>query len=246
MPVRARAGRGGLPAAAAPDGPARAARRAVRRDAGRAQAQVHPSPALEGARGRRARRARLRFGPHLLRRAAHADRHLGWIPDDGDLLRVPPAPRHVVLGAAVADQLVAPHVRVRARQRHGLPPAVLLERRQEQLAQLQLLRLEQAEPRRRRQTHRRRHARAAQARGARRPGGRPAPRVPRGRRHRFFGRAAPLDGARNVDSSCTGTSMRDFLSCRDLHPIDEQIAAQYDAGPLPPNAVLVYRPPGAP
>lgn len=52
-------------------------------------------------------------------------------------------------------------------------------------------------------------------------------------------------GARNVDSSCTGTSMRDFLSCRDLHPVPDDIAAQYDAGPLPPDAVLVFRPPGA-
>jgi hypothetical protein len=52
-------------------------------------------------------------------------------------------------------------------------------------------------------------------------------------------------GAKNVDSTCTGTSMRDFLSCRDLAPVPEEIAAQYDAGPLPPDAMLVYRPPGA-
>ena len=49
-------------------------------------------------------------------------------------------------------------------------------------------------------------------------------------------------GARNVDSECTGTSMRDFLSCRDLRPIAEDIATRYDAGPPPPDAVLVYRP----
>jgi hypothetical protein len=51
-------------------------------------------------------------------------------------------------------------------------------------------------------------------------------------------------GARNVDSECTGTSMRDFLGCRDLKPVSEEIAAQYDAGPPPPDAVLVYKPKG--
>ncbi len=38
--------------------------------------------------------------------------------------------------------------------------------------------------------------------------------------------------------------MRAFLGCRDLKPISEEIAAQYDAGPLPPDAVLVYKPKG--
>lgn len=51
-------------------------------------------------------------------------------------------------------------------------------------------------------------------------------------------------GAKNVDSECTGTSMRDFLGCRDLKPIAEDVAAQYDAGPPPPDAVLVYKPAG--
>jgi hypothetical protein len=57
--------------------------------------------------------------------------------------------------------------------------------------------------------------------------------------------AKALRGAHNVDSACTGTSMRDFLSCRDQRPVAEEVAAQYDAGPPPPDAVLVYRPPRA-
>jgi hypothetical protein len=39
------------------------------------------------------------------------------------------------------------------------------------------------------------------------------------------GRAAP-----NVDSECTGTTLRDFMRANDLSPLDEDIVAQYDRG----------------
>jgi hypothetical protein len=35
-------------------------------------------------------------------------------------------------------------------------------------------------------------------------------------------------GSRNVDSECSGTSLRDFRRCSDLAPMPEELAAQYD------------------
>ncbi len=56
---------------------------------------------LAGARG-----ARLRPGADLLRRPAAADLDVERLPDDRDRLLVPPAPRHLVLGPDVPDELV--------------------------------------------------------------------------------------------------------------------------------------------
>ena len=49
-------------------------------------------------------------------------------------------------------------------------------------------------------------------------------------------------GAPNVDSYCTGTSVRDFLRARDLTPMPEDVVAIYDNGPEAPQGTLVYRP----
>jgi hypothetical protein len=40
-------------------------------------------------------------------------------------------------------------------------------------------------------------------------------------------------GAANVDSECTGTTMRDYLRATDLSHIPEQVCGPYDAGPPP-------------
>ena len=37
------------------------------------------------------------------------------------------------------------------------------------------------------------------------------------------GRSAP-----NIDSACTGTSLRDFLRASDLEPLPEEIVQRYD------------------
>lgn len=48
-------------------------------------------------------------------------------------------------------------------------------------------------------------------------------------------------GAPNLDSECTGTTMRDYLNSRDLLRIPDEVVAKYDAGE-PANGVLVYQP----
>jgi hypothetical protein len=47
-------------------------------------------------------------------------------------------------------------------------------------------------------------------------------------------------GAPNVDSACTGTTMRDYLRCTDHARIAEELCLGYDEAPPPPDAVLVY------
>jgi hypothetical protein len=42
-------------------------------------------------------------------------------------------------------------------------------------------------------------------------------------------------GAKNVDSECTGTTMRDYLRGADLEHIPEEICRRYEAGPPPPT-----------
>jgi hypothetical protein len=39
------------------------------------------------------------------------------------------------------------------------------------------------------------------------------------------------DGARNVDSRCTGTTMGDYLRCTDLQQLPEEVISSYDEGP---------------
>lgn len=49
-------------------------------------------------------------------------------------------------------------------------------------------------------------------------------------------------GARNIDSNCTGTSLRDFMRCRDLERVSEQVASAFDGERPPQQADLVFRP----
>lgn len=48
-------------------------------------------------------------------------------------------------------------------------------------------------------------------------------------------------GAKNIDSHCTGTSLRDFMKGTDLSRIEESIVAQYDDTPTA-EGVRVFRP----
>jgi hypothetical protein len=47
-------------------------------------------------------------------------------------------------------------------------------------------------------------------------------------------------GAPNIDSECTGTTLRDYLRGTDLLRLPEDVVAPYDTEPLPEDAVLVY------
>ena len=52
---------------------------------------------------------------------------------------------------------------------------------------------------------------------------------------------AAKNGAPNIDSECTGTTLRDFLRASDLLRLPEEIAALYDAQP-PVDGELVFSP----
>jgi hypothetical protein len=47
-------------------------------------------------------------------------------------------------------------------------------------------------------------------------------------------------GAPNIDSECTGTTLRDYLRGSDLSRLPEDVIAPYDTEPPQENAVLVY------
>ena len=47
-------------------------------------------------------------------------------------------------------------------------------------------------------------------------------------------------GAPNIDSECTGTTLRDYLCGTDLSRLPDDLVAPYDTEPLPEDAVLVY------
>jgi hypothetical protein len=49
------------------------------------------------------------------------------------------------------------------------------------------------------------------------------------------------NGAKNIDSECTGTSLRDFLRVSDLERLPEASAAQYDKGPIT-DGLLIFNP----
>jgi len=49
-------------------------------------------------------------------------------------------------------------------------------------------------------------------------------------------------GAPNIDSACTGTTLRDFLRASDRARIPEEIVVQYDTLPPSEDAVLVFDP----
>jgi hypothetical protein len=49
-------------------------------------------------------------------------------------------------------------------------------------------------------------------------------------------------GAPNIDSSSTGTTLRDFYRGDDLSRLPEDVVARYDTGPPPKDGVLVFEP----
>jgi hypothetical protein len=49
-------------------------------------------------------------------------------------------------------------------------------------------------------------------------------------------------GAKNIDSYCTGTSLRDFMRCRDLERVSDEIASAFDGGRQVQDATLVFQP----
>jgi len=49
-------------------------------------------------------------------------------------------------------------------------------------------------------------------------------------------------GAPNVDSACTGTSLRDFLNCRDMNRLPEELVAPYDTEDIPDGAPTIFDP----
>ena len=49
-------------------------------------------------------------------------------------------------------------------------------------------------------------------------------------------------GAPNIDSECTGTTLRDYLRGTDLSRIPEEVIKPYDTEPPPTDAVLIYKP----
>ncbi len=51
-------------------------------------------------------------------------------------------------------------------------------------------------------------------------------------------------GAPNVDSHCTGTSLRDFKRSSDLADLPEDLVGRYDTGARPAEGVLVFSPKG--
>lgn len=53
---------------------------------------------------------------------------------------------------------------------------------------------------------------------------------------------ASMTGARNVDSSCTGTALRDFLRCTDLERLPEDLVRPYDHVEPTKDAITVYQP----
>jgi hypothetical protein len=54
-----------------------------------------------------------------------------------------------------------------------------------------------------------------------------------------------LRGAPNVDSSCTGTSLRDFLRATDYARLEEEIVLPYDGGVSPREGDVHFSPAGA-
>ena len=52
-------------------------------------------------------------------------------------------------------------------------------------------------------------------------------------------RARGKRGAQNVDSRCTGTTMRDYLRVSDLARLPEEVVALYDDG-VPEGGIAVW------
>jgi hypothetical protein len=58
-----------------------------------------------------------------------------------------------------------------------------------------------------------------------------------------FDDVAALSGAPNIDSECTGTTLRDYLRGSDFTKLPDEMVAPYDTEPPPEDAVLVYEAP---
>jgi hypothetical protein len=59
-----------------------------------------------------------------------------------------------------------------------------------------------------------------------------------------FDDVAEMSGAPNVDSACTGTSLRDFVRAIDFAPLPEETVRLYDSN-APAEGVLVFQPPAS-
>jgi hypothetical protein len=47
-------------------------------------------------------------------------------------------------------------------------------------------------------------------------------------------------GAPNLDSECTGTTLRDYLRGTDLSRLPDEVIAPYETEPPPEDALLIY------
>src|SRR4030095_4698911 len=55
------------------------------------------------------------------------------------------------------------------------------------------------------------------------------------------GDVASSRGAPNIDSECTGTTLRDYLKGADLSRLSEDLVRKYDGEPPPEDALLIYQ-----
>ncbi len=236
-----------------------------RRNPLQAQAAVHSPPDVQDPAAEDRCGKRLRSREDLLRRSADAFGLSAAFPPLGYRLRLSPASRHLVFGADVPAQLVDADLSARTRQRHGVLPALLQRASPEQLGDLQLLRVEHQEPGDRRAARQDRHARAAQAATGPRPSDRATPSAARCHnpvlraqlhetventtgvaRYSIDFRTVHYDdvvarrGAPNVDSRCTGTTMRDYLRCTDLAHLPDDVVKLYDDGTEIEDRILYF------
>ena len=167
----------------------------LRGDPRRAQAQVHPPPAREGADRGDAHGGRRRHRAHVLRRPPPSHDGAQPVHERRPRTPVPLASRHVVLGAAAAAQLVAAGVRDRVRELDGVPSAVLRPRDQEHIVRLRLRRVEPHRAPAGGQAGQEGHPRPAAGRRGTRALARRPHRLPARRPDRLLRRAAAHDGA---------------------------------------------------
>ena len=196
------------------------------------------------------------FDVPRLRTMAH-----GEYLNAGLALPVPPASRHLVLGSATAAQLVAAGVRDRVGELDGVPPAVLRRpvrnsssgydyeewnRTGRQQAAKQVKKETRKQPRPEEPLELEPDVRVVTP-----PGGTlvfsaaqlhsTVPNTTSSTRFSIDFRTVNLDdlvegiGAPNIDSECTGTTLRDFLRASDLEPLPEDVIAMYGK----PSAIAV-------
>src|SRR6516225_6945769 len=97
----------------------------MRRNPFGAETKLYPSPPNKGADTRRLERLWLLFRKDVPGCAASALRVPQRLSYDGDRLRPPSAPRHLVFVADVPIQLVGAHIRIRLAEWNGVPSASL-------------------------------------------------------------------------------------------------------------------------